>query len=88
MIVECVKVVYLIYQLTTQKQNTMESILLSRAITNYINDAQYEFEQGNVAEGKHFLNIIKQLLIDNKDTSIKVTNDYLNSISTFVSNWK
>jgi hypothetical protein len=63
----------------------MKTILLSEAITNYINDAQYEFEQGNIEEGKHFLNVVKQLLIDNKDTRIEVTFEYLNNTYLFVS---
>lgn len=87
MIVECVKVVYLIYQLTI-KQNTMATIKLVQAINNYINDAKYEFEQGQIKEGNHFLNVVKQLLIDNKDTNTEVTFEYLNNISLMVSNWK
>ena len=87
MIVQCVKVVYLIYQLTT-KQNTMGTIVLSQAITNYINDAQYEFEQGNIAEGQHFLNIVKDLVMAHGDIRINVTFEYLNKVSLFVSNRK
>ncbi len=75
------------YQLTI-KQNTMATIKLVQAINNYINDAKYEFEQGQIKEGNHFLNVVKQLLIDNKDTNTEVTFEYLNNISLMVSNWK
>jgi hypothetical protein len=66
----------------------MATIKLVQAINNYINDAKYEFEQGQIKEGNHFLNVVKQLLIDNKDTNTEVTFEYLNNISLMVSNWK
>ena len=63
----------------------MGTIVLNKAITNYINNAQTHIEQGNIKEGNHFLNVVKQLLIDNKDTRIEVTFEYLNNTSLFVS---
>ena len=66
----------------------METIVLSEAITNYINDAQYEFEQGNIEEGKHFLNVVKHLVVCSSDIRMNVTFEYLNKVSLFVSNCK
>lgn len=58
----------------------MNTVKLSTVILNHINGSIQEFANGQSIIGSIRLEVVKQLILDNKDTSVEVTAQYLNNV--------
>ena len=67
---------------------TKKCIHLSKKIIDTINFSMHQLSIGNVESGNFYLNVVKCLIWDNKNTDIYVSKEYIEEVETDVSKWK
>jgi hypothetical protein len=67
--------------------DSINCIHLTKKIIDMIDFASHQLMIGNIARGNFYLNVVKCLIQDNKNTNIWVSREFIDKAEKEVSNW-